>query len=123
MEVPCSRGSFAVCLTIGTLPYVRFLILVEQWRFRFRCPSRVVSSTEYGGDWPLTVSSAKLCCKHGAVWVEVCGKKYGVNGTSKGLLRKWGHTSFHFTDIWKDHPDIEGLKVSVHRLIQDGLGT
>ena len=110
-----------VCLSIGTLLYIRFLILVEQWRFRFRCPSRVVSSTEYGSDWPLTVNSAKLCCKHRAVWVEVCGKKYGVNGNSRVLLRKWGYTSFDFADIWKDHPDIEGIKVSVHRLIQDGL--
>ena len=113
-------GLMPVWLTIGTLPYIRFLILVEQWRFSFRCPSRTVSSTDYGTDWPLIVDSAKLCCKYGAVWVEVNGRKYGVNGTSKGLLTKWEYACSDLTEIWKDDPNLKGLKVSIHRLIQDG---
>ena len=40
-------------LTIGALPYIRFLIAVERWRFTFRCPSRTVTSVEYGTKWPL----------------------------------------------------------------------
>ncbi len=110
-----------LCLTIGTLPYIRFLISVERWQFRFRCPSKAVNSTEYGDDWPLTVDSSKLCCKYMAVWVEVNRKMYGLNGTATSLLPNWGHTCFDLTEIWKDDPHIKGAKVSVHRLIQDGL--
>ena len=108
-------------LAIGALPYIRFLILVERWRFSFRCPNKAITSVEYGNDWPLIVESAKLYCKHRAVWVEVDRKKYGVNGTSKGLLPRWGLTCLDLDEIWKDAPDLEGAKVSVHRLIQDGL--
>ena len=67
------------------------------------------------------VDSAKLCAKHGAVWVEVNRKKYGINGWSKTLLREWGHTCLDLEEIWKDHPSpLKGLKISSHRLIQDG---
>ena len=29
-----------------------------------------VRSSDYGSDWPLTIDSAKLCCRFRAVWVE-----------------------------------------------------
>ena len=66
------------------------------------------------------VDSAKLCAKHGAVWVEVNSKKYGVNGWSTTLLKGWGHTCLDLEEIWKDDPTVKGLKISPHRLIQDG---
>ena len=109
-----------IWLTIGALPYIRLLMFIERWRVLFRCPSKTIRSTDYGQDWPLVVDSAKLCAKHGAVWVEVNRKKYGVNGWSKTLLRGWGHTCLDLEEIWKDHPSVEGLKISPHRLIQDG---
>ena len=114
-------GLMPIWLTLGTLPYIRLLMLVERWRFRFRCPSKTVSSSDYGSDWPLVVDSAKLCCKHNAVWVEVNGKKYGLNGSAGTLLPRWGHTCSDVTEIQKDHPDIEGIKVSTHRLLRDGF--
>ena len=114
-------GLMPIWLTLGTLPYIRLLILVEQLRFRFRCPSKTIRSTDYGSGWPLTVDSAKLCCKHSAVWIEVNGKKYGLNGTASTLLPRWGHTCSELSEIWKDHPSLEGIKVSISPLIQDGL--
>ena len=113
--------SMPVWLTLGTLPYIRFLILFGQWRFRFRCPSMTVSSTDYGKDWPLTVDSAKLCCKRGAVWVEVDGRKYGLHGFADALLPKWGHTCSDLSEIWKDDPHLRGAKVNTYRLLKDGL--
>ena len=110
-----------IWLTVGTLPYMRCLALFERWRLLFRCPSKTVRSTDYGQDWPLIVDSARLCAKHGAVWVEVNRKKYGVNGTSKTMLPRWGHSCFDFDEVWKSHPTIDGVKVNIHRLIQDGL--
>ena len=110
-----------IWLTVGTLPYMRCLVLFERWRLLFRCPSKTVRSTDYGQDWPLIVDSARLCAKHGAVWVEVNGRKYGVNGASKTMLPRWGHSCFDFDEVWKSHPTIYGVKVNTHRLIQDGL--
>lgn len=110
-----------IWLTVGVLPYIRCLVLFERWRFLFRCPGKTVTSTDYGQEWPLIVDSARLCAKHSAVWVEVNGRKYGVNGASKTMLPSWGHTCFDFEEIWRDHPTIDGVKVGIHRLIQDGL--
>ena len=93
-----------IWLTIGALPYMRFLMFIERWRVLFRYPGKTIRSTDYGQDWPLMVDSAKLCAKHGAVWVEVNRKKYGVNGWSKTLMRGWGHPCLDLEEIWKDHP-------------------
>ncbi len=110
-----------IWLTFGALPYIHLLTLIERWGFSFLCTSKTVSSADYGNDWPLIVDSAKLCCKYGAVWVEVNGRKYGLNGTAKALLPSRGYTCSDLTEIWKDHPQHEGIKVSIHRLLHDGL--
>ena len=125
---------FPAVLTIGTLPYIRLIIELERFMFRIRVKSKTVKSIDYGPNWPLTVDSARLCCRFKAVWVEVNGKKYGVNGTAKGLLKKYGYTCLDLNDIWRDHPDREKWvhgsgddseaghwKVPIHRLIQDGF--
>ena len=125
---------FPIVLTIGTLPYIQLLIVVERRRFRTSAKRKTVRASEYGLHWPLTVSSAELCCKYEAVWVEVNGKKYGVNGRAKTLLRNNGHACLDLNDIWRDDPEKEKYvdalgscaeempwKVSIHRLLQDGL--
>ena len=123
-----------IALTVGTLPYIQLLVLVERFRFSRGAKCKMVTSSEYGKDWPLIVDSARLCCRFRAVWVEVNGKKYGVNGTAMSLLKKYGYACPELNDIWRDHPDKErwveasgtdgeamDWKVSIHRLIQDGL--
>ena len=77
-----------IALTVGTLPYIQLLVLVERFRFSRGAKCKMVTSSEYGKDWPLIVDSARLCCRFRAVWVEVNGKKYGVNGTAMSLLKK-----------------------------------
>ena len=80
-----------IALTVGTLPYIQLLVLVERFRFSRGAKCKMVTSSEYGKDWPLIVDSARLCCRFRAVWVEVNGKKYGVNGTAMSLLKKYGY--------------------------------
>ena len=131
---PTQAVLLPIVLTVGTLPYIQLLVLMERLRFRRGAKCRTVRSSEYGEDWPLTVDSARLCCRFRAVWVEVNGKKYGVNGTASPILEKYGYASLELKDIWRDHPDKWKLaevsgpdgsdvewKVSIHRLIQDGL--
>ncbi len=110
-------------LAIGTLPYIRLLVVVERVRFSRGAKCKTVRAIDYGSDWPLTVASAKLCCRAQAVWVEVNGRKYGVNGLADGLLKRCGHACFEPNDIWRDYPDGEAAspKVSIGRLIQEGL--
>ena len=114
---------FPILLTVGTFPYIRLLVLVERIRFSRGAKYKTVRSSDYGKDWPLTVESAKLCCRFQAVWVEVEGKKYGVNGSARQVLPRFGYACFELNDIWRDHPDGEdlGWKVNFHRLRQDGL--
>ncbi len=125
---------FPIVLTIGTLPYIQLLVVLERRRFRANAKCKTVRASEYGLHWPLTVSSAELCCKYGAVWVEVKGKKYAVNGIARTILRNNGHAYLDLNDIWRDDPEMEKYvdalgsyaeempwKVSIHRLLQDGL--
>ena len=125
---------FPIWLTLGSLVYVKSLIVIDGCMFRFSSRCRRVTAVEYGPDWPLIVDSAKLRNKHGSVWLEVDGKSYGLNGTAKTLLPKHGLTCLDICEISKDDPGREGLievlgdnedpptwKISSHRLLQDGL--
>ncbi len=110
-------------LTVGTLPYIQLIVVVERFRFSMTAKCKRVRSNEYGKDWPLTVASAELCYKSQAVWVEVNGRKYGVNGFAGPILKSYGYACFDLDEILRNHPDSEvmGQKVSIHRLNQDGL--
>ena len=125
---------FPILLTIGTLPFIRLLVFVEQLRFTRSAKFKTIRSSEYGSDWPLTVDSAKLCVRSGAVWVEVNGRKYGLNGFAEPMLRGRGFKCFDLNEIWMDNAEMNELikasgtseetitlKVSLGRLIKDGL--
>ena len=122
-----------IALTVGTLPFIHLLV-VERLRFRRGAKCKTVRSSDYGEDWPLTVDSARQCCRFRAVWVEVNRKKYWLNGTAEPILKKYGYASRELNEIWRDHTgkwklaeasgsdgrDVE-WRVSIHRLLQDGL--
>ena len=114
---------FPLTLTVGTLPFIQLLVKVERFRFSRGAKCKTVRSSDYGQDWPLTVNSAKICCRYDAVWIEVDGRKFGVNGTAEGVLKSYGFDCFALNNIWGDHPDGEstGLKVNIGRLIHEGL--
>ena len=109
-----------VFLTSGALPYMKGVILIDRCRFEITSARKTVSAGKYGSDWPLTVGTAKLCRNLHAVWVEVDGKKYALNGTAKGVLIGRGLPCLDLASIWKDRCDGVG-KVNISRLLQDGL--
>ena len=124
---------FPLILTIGVFPFLKALILFERCRFLIGVNSKKVTANEYGDDWPLTVAEAKLCCKHGAVWVEVERKKYRLNGWAEPLLKQHGVPIQELEPIWRDHPERAEIvsklgadgetfvwKVDVGRLLNDG---
>lgn len=73
--------------------------------------------------WPLTVSEVTLRCDSAEgpkmVTVEADGRTYALNGTAKGFAEEHGWRDLH--EIWRDNPEVEGLKVDVGPLIQRGL--
>lgn len=79
---------------------------------------RQVAASNYGDDWPLTVDGGRLWCKQpGAVtFVAPDGTVYAVNGTAKDFNR-----GADIAPIWADDPDVEGLKMDIGPLIEDGL--
>jgi len=78
---------------------------------------RIISSSDLPGEWMLTVDSGELLCipPKKVVFVAPDGTEYGVNGTAKGF----GYPEI--TPIWKDNPAIEGTKVNIGPLIEEGL--
>ena len=79
-----------------------------------------VSRDEVGAGWPLTVESGTLRCegseRFGAiVFTDPDGNEYAVNGVAKG-------DGFAPIDpVWRDDPELAGLKVPLGPLIERGL--
>ena len=113
--------AYPFVLTVGVLPYIYAVSQYDRLQFILGCTSRKITAEEYGDRWPLSVEKAKLCCRHSVVWVKVNRTKYGVNGTSYSLLRRHGFTVHQIEQIWRPHPEIEGLRVNIGPLIEDGL--
>ena len=110
-----------IWLTIGSLLYLKILTVVEREAFLLMAKSTMVSKEQYAADWPLTTDSARLCYKDHAVWIEVDKKRYGLNGRSRTVLPTVGIMCSELDDIRRNDPVIGGVKVSLSRLIQDGL--
>lgn len=80
-------------------------------------PSGVaVARVQYGDQWPFTVDSGYVdCVAPGSAILRTGGATYGLNGLAK---------SRGFTDvrtIWRDDPNIPGLKVSIGPMIDLAL--
>jgi hypothetical protein len=101
-----SKSLWLVCLIV-----VLFLV---------GCGGGNVSSEEFGSSWPLNVDSGDLRCEgskgFGAVvFTDPDGNEYGLNGVALSQ----GYPPID--PIWKDSPELPGLKVSLGPLIDRGL--
>lgn len=77
----------------------------------------LMSADELGDDWPLTVDEGIVRCEGaGEVYFEAAGKTYAVNGMAIGMS-----DLPEIDPIWADDPEREGLKISVHPIIDRGL--
>ena len=123
-----------ILLTFGAIPYLQLLIIVDRLQFSLTMKSKTVRLEEYGQYWPLTVDSAKLCYRSGAVWVEANGKKYSLNGFARSVLAAHGYECSELDEIWRNEPEGENSgqslrtnshsvrrKVNIGRLLTDGL--
>lgn len=89
--------------------------------------SEVIDKASFDKEWPLTVDSGTLSCEQvpgvrsgQLVTFTTQGKTYAVNGTAKGHAKNRGWIE-EIRPIWKDHPDVPGLKIPISSLIDRGL--
>jgi len=85
----------------------------------------LIVSTDFGGDWPLTVPYAVVHCETisaGGRVLQVAtldapdGTTYAANGTAKD------HGDYADIDpIWAPDPDVDGLKISISPVIDAAL--
>ncbi|MCB1255551.1 MAG: DUF2511 domain-containing protein [Microthrixaceae bacterium] len=77
---------------------------------------RVVTNSDYGADWPLTIKKGTLRCAGGAVTLVTPDATYALNpeAQSKGLGES-------LAPVWSPNPDIEGARMSTGALIENGL--
>lgn len=85
-----------------------------------------VNQSEYGKEWPFTVSEGIIYCETipnqrpniVILTFKVGSKEYALNGLAKGRTAKRGYRDI--VEIWKDDPEIPGTKISVGPLIARG---
>lgn len=85
----------------------------------------LITRDDLGDDWPLTVDFGVASCDaftaggmdlKSAIFTAPDGTEYALNGTAKD------HTDAADIDpIWKDDPDMDGLKINIGPLIDFGL--
>ncbi len=84
--------------------------------------SAIVSRSDLGDAWPLTVDSVELCNGGpGAVFAIANGMYYPVNGLADAFLNGAGVQVGNLHEIWRDDPVFPELKVSVGPLISMAL--
>lgn len=81
-----------------------------------------ISQADFGKSWPFTVNSGELYCigagngqPISAVVFATEDESYAVNGTAQALGYK------QIDEIWRDDPEIAGLKVNIGPIIERGL--
>lgn len=99
-----------VWLTIWVVPYLKLIILLEKVKFLLSAKRKNICKREYGDSWPLTVEKARLCCKFSAVWIEVQGRRYSLNGSAKTILPRYGLRVYELEEIWREDPAWEGIR-------------
>lgn len=77
----------------------------------------LMTQAELGDEWPLTVDEGIVRCEGaGEVYFEAEGTTYAVNGTAQGASG-----APEIDPIWADDPEIEGVKINIHQIIERGL--
>ena len=104
---------------------IRVLLLILTTLSVVGCGSGTkISETDFGSQWPFTVSKGKLNCEGssgmGAVTFTANGITYAVNGTAKAVAKKRNTGWRDIDEIWKASPDIPGAKVSMGPIIEKG---
>ena len=82
----------------------------------------LISAEDYGKAWPFTVEEMHLMCLQGRAVVVSdveTGVMYPVNGAASSKARQLGLEPL--ATVWRDDPDNPGAKISVSRVIEQGL--
>lgn len=82
----------------------------------------LISEEDFGDRWPFTQPEMHLTCLPGNAVVVMdvnSGAMYPVNGVASGKAQQMGMGSLQ--DVWRNDPELEGLKVDMGIIINRGL--
>lgn len=101
-----------VAIVLVPVAIISALVLIPWGDGDEHAVSAETASSE-GWEWPLTVDSATVFCSgSGRLVINAEGKNYALNGLAKGD----GLPALN--PIWKDDPDVSGLKIDVGGLTE-----
>lgn len=83
---------------------------------------QLISAVDFGAAWPFTVEEMHLSCLPGNAVVVMdseTGAMYPVNGAASSRAEQLALDPLD--KVWRDNPEIEGLKISVGPVIEQGL--
>lgn len=78
---------------------------------------RRISQETFFGEWPFTATEAVVRCEQQRVSVDIDDETFAVNGAAKSGSR---YPDLPYS-LWLDHPEFDGLKVSIGDVINAGL--
>ena len=106
------------------LPLLVVTLLTLAGVFAASCGGNTLHRDEYGSEWPLTVDEATLGCYGDsdlpAPYFEVSGVRYPITGWAETILRQRGYEIRSIDRIWRNDPDIPGIKVNLGPWIDRG---
>ncbi|MYE60490.1 MAG: DUF2511 domain-containing protein [Candidatus Dadabacteria bacterium] len=128
---PCQEGGYRVPedasesqpkWTIKSAAIAIGIVLLIALVIGATCSSSTISRDDdgkpwAGEDWPFTVESVSLRCAGSAVWIVHEGLNYPINGTARVRLS----TGLPLGDLWRNDPDVPGLKINIGPEISEGL--
>lgn len=83
----------------------------------------LISEEDFGERWPFTQPEMHLSCLPGKAVVVMdvnTGAMYPINGVASSKAQQMGMEPLE--TVWREHPELEGLRVDIGPVIQQGLG-
>ncbi|TGB68862.1 MULTISPECIES: DUF2511 domain-containing protein [unclassified Escherichia] len=82
--------------------------------------SKEIDGAAYGDQWPLSFEKAKVSCVNRAyafVYDIKTDDRYPLNGMAVDAVKSGKMEGSNLDDVWKDDPEIDGVKISISPLI------
>lgn len=70
-------------------------------------------ASQLGKEWPLTVEKATILCGESGALILLVHTSSGATGYALNGTAKSAHKWADLNEIWKDNPDVPGLKVNM----------
>lgn len=84
-----------------------------------------ITQETFQGEWPFTVNTVELQCYKGGAFIEdiSTNEVYGLTGLANTIGTNGKKSSRNINDavIWKENPELPGVKISLSPFVDDAL--